>query len=318
MRLPKKKTAAVFLCLMLLAAGCHGAADQPDPAPPSSSAASSLSSQEERVPPPEPESKASEEGPVSTPVETSAPAIQTGLIREQVLESEEGTIHYSFFLPENYDSSKTYPLVMTMPGYDRMWFGEDSSGTNLSWNGFTAWTELDEEIIVVSAQLTDWGETSARQAISLTEYFIENFAVNENRVYAAGYSAGGETMSRAVALRPDLYAAYLHGGSQWDGDYAPAAENSVAVYIFMAENDEYYGSGKARDAYNNLHEAYLEAGYTEEQIDKVLQVEIPDNAYFNNMGIYNYHGGGSVVFDDREVLHWILSQEKTSQKGTSK
>lgn len=311
MRLPKGKLVAIFLCLMLLAAGCYGAADKTDTAPPSSSAAPSLSPQEERVPPPEPESKPSEESPASEPVEADVPVIQTGLIREQVLESEEGTIHYSFFLPENYDSSKTYPLVVTMPGYDRMWFGEDSSGANLTWNGFTIWTELDEKLIVVSAQLTDWGETSARQAISLTEYFIENYAVNSNRIYAAGYSAGGETMSRAVALRPDLYAAYLHCGSQWDGEYQPVAEEGVAVYIFMAENDEYYGSGKARDAYNNLHKAYLEARYTEEQTDKVLQVEIPDNAYFNNMGIYNYHGGGSVVFDDSEVLDWILSHKKS-------
>ncbi len=49
-------------------------------------------------------------------------------------------------------------------------------------------------------------------------------------------------MSRAVSMRPDLYAAYLHGASQWDGDYAPIAEKGVAVYIYMAESDEYYGS----------------------------------------------------------------------------
>ena len=72
---------------------------------------------------------------------------------------------------------------------------------------------LPEDMIVVSAQLTDWHETSARQAVELTEYFIQNFSVDKSRVYAAGYSAGGETMSKAVAMRPDLYAAYLHGAS---------------------------------------------------------------------------------------------------------
>ena len=89
------------------------------------------------------------------------------------------------------------------------------------------------------------------------------------------------------------------------------AENGVAVYIFMAENDEYYGSQKARDAYNNLYGAYQKAGYTEEQTAAVLQAEIPDNAYFNALGIYNYHGGGSVVFDDEKVLRWILSHQKS-------
>lgn len=41
-------------------------------------------------------------------------------------------------------------------------------------------------------------------------------------------------MSQAVSIRPDLYAAYLHGASQWDGTFEAVAENGVAVYIFMA------------------------------------------------------------------------------------
>lgn len=316
MRLPKKPMAAFSLSLLLLVTGCQGAGDSTPSGLPLSSAVSSPSAQEEsRSPASEPE--VSPESTPPAPQEAPTAAVQTGLILEQILEDEEGPIHYSYYLPEGYDSGKSYPLVVTMPGYDRMWFGEDSSGSNLAWNGFTAWTGLDEEVIVVSAQLTDWGETSAKQAVCLTEHFIKYFAVDKSRVYAAGYSAGGETMSRAVAMRPDLYAAYLHGGSQWDGDYTPVAENGVTVYIFMAENDEYYGSQKARDAYNNLYGAYREAGYTEEQIAEVLRVEIPDNAYFNALGIYNYHGGGSVVFDEEEVLRWLLSHQKSQQKGTS-
>lgn len=264
---------------------------------------------------------------VSSPAETPSPApalepasqeensgettMQTGVIPKQVLEGETGEIHYSYYLPEDYDSSGAYPLVMAMPGYDRMWFGEDSSGSNLDWPGFLCWTQRQEDMIVVSAQLTDWGETSARQAIELTEYFIQHFAVDPNRVYATGYSAGGETMSRGVALRPDLYAAYLHGASQWDGDFAPIAKNGVAVYIFMAENDEYYGSDRAREAYDGLHQAYVDAGWTEEEIAGVLQIQTPDNAWFAERGISgNYHGGATVVYDQAEILEWVLAHSK--------
>ena len=244
------------------------------------------------------------------PEASSAAPVQTGLIAEQLLDGAYGQIHYSYYLPENYDGSREYPMMVVMPGYDMMWFGEDSSGSNLNWKGFLSWTELDEDLIVVSAQLTDWGEKSARQAIELTEYFLQNFAVDESRVYAAGYSAGGETMSQAVSMRPDLYAAYLHGASQWDGTYVPIAENQTAVYIYMAENDEYYGSQKARDAYNNLLAAYRKTGLSDRKIDQLLQIEIPDDTFFHQQGIYNYHGGANVVFDDEAILNWIISKQK--------
>lgn len=110
---------------------------------------------------------------------------KTGIVAEQILNGNNGEIHYSYYLPEDYNESKSYPLVITMPGYDMMWFCEDSSGSNLQWNGFRVQTELSEDMIVVSAQLTDWHETSARQSIELTEYFIDNFSVNRTRIYAA-------------------------------------------------------------------------------------------------------------------------------------
>lgn len=256
--------------------------------------------------------KVSETATAKTEIQSETENIpeKMGIIAEQILNGSDGEIHYSYYLPEDYEEGKTYPLMMTMPGYDMMWFGEDSSGSNLKWSGFQVWAELPEDMIVVSAQFTDWHETSARQAIELTEYFIENFPVDSKRVYAAGYSAGGETMSQAVSMRPDLYAAYLHGASQWDGAYEPIVQNDVAVYIFMAENDEYYGSEKARSAYSSLQAAYREKGYTDEQIGELLVVEIPDNDYFNSRGIYNYHSGGNILFEDENILNWILAQRK--------
>lgn len=174
---------------------------------------------------PAPSAELTEEPLESTASAVTSEPVQTGLFAEQIFSGADGDIHYSYYLPDSYDGSRKFPMMVVMPGYNMMWFGEDSSGSNLNWSGFTAWTRLDTEMAVVSAQLTDWGEKSARQAIELTEYFISHFAVDTSRVYAAGYSAGGETMSRAVAMRPDLYAAYLHCASQWDGSYAPIAEN---------------------------------------------------------------------------------------------
>lgn len=85
----------------------------------------------------------------------SEASIKTGWITEQILEGNDGEIHYSYYLPENYDVNQAYPMIVIMPGYDMMWFGEESSGANLSWSGLLAWTNLSEDMIVVSAPLTD-------------------------------------------------------------------------------------------------------------------------------------------------------------------
>ena len=309
----KKATAALFLCVIwALLTGCAESPRQ-EPADTAPVSSESNSSAIQREPEPSAPSEIQHE-PESSALSEEAVQVQTGIIPEQILDGETGEIHYSCYLPENYDESTEYPLMMVMPGYDMMWFGEESSGSNLNWRGFLCWTELPEDMIVVSAQLTDWHETSAKQAIELTEYFLDHFSVDESRVYAAGYSAGGETMSQAVSMRPDLYAAYLHGASQWDGEYTPIAENDVAVYIFMAENDEYYGSERARDAYQGLYDAYESMGWIQDEISAVLQIQTPDNEWFAERNITgNYHGGGNVVFEETSILEWIVSHSKEGE-----
>lgn len=76
-------------------------------------------------------------------------------------------------------------------------------------------------MIIVAPQLSDWGETSANQTIALVEYFLENYNIDRSRVYANGFSGGGETMSIAVGKRPDLFTAYLQVSSKWDGHKRP-------------------------------------------------------------------------------------------------
>ena len=104
-------------------------------------------------------------------------------------------------------------------------------------------------MLVVAPQLSDWGDTSAEQAIALTEYLLGHYNIDPGKVYANGYSGGGETMSRVLGMRPDLFSAYLHCSSQWDGAYEPVVEARVPVYLVIGEGDEYYGAEPTREAY---------------------------------------------------------------------
>ena len=97
--------------------------------------------------------------------------------------------------------------------------------------------KYNSEMIVLSTQLSDWGETSANQAIALTEYFINHYNIDKSKVYLHGYSGGGETGSLVMGMRPELYTAFLMTSSQWDGDLEVLANAKTPVYLATGEND---------------------------------------------------------------------------------
>ncbi len=230
-----------------------------------------------------------------------------GFLLDNVLHAPEGDIHYHIYVPDRYDGSEPYVLFLTLPGYEGLYF--QGVGQNLYREDF-AFEALDysDHMIVAAPQLNDWGETSAEQTIALTEDLLGTYNIAPDQVYAEGYSGGGETMSRVMGMRPDLFTAYLQCSSQWDGAYEPVAEARVPVYFVIGESDEYYGSGPSREAYDRLHALYTESGLTEEEIGRLLVLDIKDAAYFAEGGAPNQHGGGNLFARDPEIMGWLFSQ----------
>ena len=238
---------------------------------------------------------------------TPGTEIYRGFQMDNVLHAPEGDIHYHIYIPDSYDGSETYALFLTLPGYEGLYF--QGMGQNLYSEDF-AFEALNynDKMIVVAPQLSDWGETSAEQTIALTEYLLDAYNIDLDWVYAEGYSGGGETMSRVMGLRPDLFTAYLQCSSQWDGAYGPVVEARVPVYFVIGESDEYYGSEPSREAYDQLHELYTEAGISDEEIDQLLVLDIKDAAYFTEGGAPNQHGGGNLFAQDPEIMGWLFGQ----------
>ena len=230
-----------------------------------------------------------------------------GFQMDNVLHAPEGDIHYHLYVPDSYDGSEAYALFLTLPGYEGLYF--QGMGQNLYSEDF-AFEALNynDKMIVVAPQLSDWGETSAEQTIALTEYLLDAYNIDPDRVYAEGYSGGGETMSRVMGLRPDLFTAYLQCSSQWDGAYGLVVEARVPVYFVIGESDEYYGSEPSREAYDQLHELYTEAGLSDEEIAQLLVLDIKEAAYFTEGGAPNQHGGGNLFAQDPEIMGWLFGQ----------
>ena len=230
-----------------------------------------------------------------------------GFQMDNVLHAPEGDIHYHIYVPETYDGSEPYALFLTLPGYEGLYF--QGMGQNLYSENF-AFEALNynDHMIVVAPQLSDWGETSAEQTIALTEYLLGRYNIDQERVYAEGYSGGGETMSQVMGMRPDLFTAYLQCSSQWDGAYEPVVEARVPVYFVIGESDEYYGSGPSQEAYDSLRELYEQAGLSQAEIDQLLVLDIKDADYFRDGGAPNQHGGGNLFAQDPEIMGWLFKQ----------
>ena len=238
---------------------------------------------------------------------TPGTEIYRDFLLDNILRAEEGDIHFHLYIPGSYDGSEPYALYLTLPGYEGLYF--QGVGQNLYSEDF-AFEALNynDKMIVAAPQLNDWGETSAEQTIALTEYLLGHYNIDRGQVYASGYSGGGETMSQVMGLRPDLFTAYLHCSSRWDGAYEPLVEARVPVYLVIGEGDEYYGSEPTSETYDQLHSHYTEAGLSENEIDQLLVLDIKAPSYFLERGMTSQHGGGNLFAGDPAIMGWLFQK----------
>ena len=146
---------------------------------------------------------------------------------------------------------------------------------------------------------------------------MKYYNIDPARVYANGYSGGGETMSLVMGMRPELFTTCLHCSSQWDGDLNVLAKSRTPVYLVVGREDEYYGSAPSQKAYNTLYKLYQEQGLSEEEIGRLLVLDIKERSYFTSKGMNNEHGGGGLFAYDEEIMSWLFSKTKrTAPSGT--
>ena len=89
-------------------------------------------------------------------------------------------------------------------------------------------------------------------------------------------------------------------------------QESVCKWLFRWwGNDEYYGSEPTIQAYQTLHDLYEKQGLTEQEIDKLLVLDVKEHSYFTERNAPNEHGGGGFFAYDEEIMGWLFSQERS-------
>lgn len=231
-----------------------------------------------------------------------------GFTVDSVLHSaKNGNIHFNVYFPKSYDGTKPYALFVTLPGYQGLYFQGAAENIKTEDFGFTA-RKYNSQMIILAPQLSDWEETSANQTIALVEYFISHYNIDTSKIYADGYSAGGETLSLALGKRPELFTACLLCNSQWEGKYDSVIRARVPVYLVIGKNDEYFGSKPFKETYRKLYNHYQKQGMTKKEISKLLVLDVKGDKYFSSQGVEEQHAGVNLYSRDKKIMRWLFSK----------
>ena len=251
-------------------------------------------------------------------VVTAGTEVYEGFLMDNVLHAgEAGDVHFHIYVPDSYDGSRPYPLFLTMSGYGGLYF--QGVGANLTEEPFALWASQQyPDMIIAAPQMEAWGENYADQVLALMDYLLSAYQVDEERIYAEAFSAGGVTMSFVLEQRPELFCAYLHCCSSWSADPEPVATARLPVYIAVGEQDEYFGSEPSREIYDELQELYRQQGLSGKEIDRLLVLDVKDEAYFSARGAEKQHEGGVLFGEDPEIMGWLFEKKKADIENRNK
>ena len=162
---------------------------------------------------------------------------------------EDFTMNYRLFEPETEEGEK-YPLVIFLHGAGER--GYDNELQLRGNRGALTWAEPDFQrkhpSFVVAPQVKPGGwwtnDSEIKTVITLIEKLIENYPIDENRVYITGVSMGGFGTWNLLRTRPDLFAAALPicGGLSLTEtpDYVLYAEiiKHIPIWTTHSEDDD--------------------------------------------------------------------------------
>lgn len=171
------------------------------------------------------------------------------------------TMAYNLLVPEGYDGTKSYPLVLFMA--DASTAGKEVTAPLTQGYGALEFaSDRDQQkhpSFVLVPQYTDWAvqddwstTDEVEMTIRLLEKVCKEYNVDTNRLYTTGQSMGGMMSFYFNITHPDLFAASLFVSSQWDTSKMQDFGRKHFFYIVAGGDQK--ASGGMRDLAKVLKE----------------------------------------------------------------
>lgn len=163
------------------------------------------------------------------------------------------TLQYYLYTPEGYQEGTEYPLIMFIP--DSRAAGRDpETSLTIGW-GSVVWATPEEQakhpcfvlIPIFTETVVDDNFNASDQidvAVNIIHHLTQIYSIDESRLYTTGQSMGGMTSFHLNVKYPDLFAASLFVGSQWDNSILDVLESDSFFYIVSA-GDEKASTGQS-------------------------------------------------------------------------
>ena len=135
------------------------------------------------------------------------------------------TMAYNLLVPEGYDGTKSYPLVLFMA--DASTVGKDVTAPLTQGYGALEFAsdrdQKEHPAFVLVPQYTEWAvlddwstTDEVEMTIRLLQTVCKEYNIDTNRLYTTGQSMGGMMSFYFNITHPELFAASLFVSSQWD------------------------------------------------------------------------------------------------------
>ena len=156
-------------------------------------------------------------------------------------------MQHELFIPEDYDASKSYPMIMFIPD-SRAAGQEPEFSLTVGWGG-VIWATAAEQakhpcfvlIPIFTETIVDDSFNTSSQigvAVNLIYDLCDTYSIDTDRLYTTGQSMGGMTSFHLNVAYPDLFAASLFVGSQWNNEILDILEEDTFFYIVSAGDDK--------------------------------------------------------------------------------
>lgn len=196
-------------------------------------------------------------------VDKSGDKVLQGLIKTEVPKYHQlkyydavtgDTIDYNLFVPNNYDPTKRYPLLLYMAdasttgrevtapltqGYGALEFVTDSDQAKHP--SFVLVPQFQDKVVVND---TFYVSPHVGSVVRLLGDLQKRYSIDADRLYTTGQSMGGMISFYLNITYPDMFAASLFVGSQWDTSKMASFAGKKFFYI-VAGGDEKAPKGMA-------------------------------------------------------------------------